>query len=441
MKWPKIINDPVHSLISFEDTDGDRLLLDLINTREFQRLRRIKQLGMSELVFPGANHSRFAHSIGVMHMARTIVERIEQSNSGILNKDQRIIVLAAALLHDLGHGPFSHTFEKITGENHEARTEEIILDQSTHVNEILRKFDPDLPKRLVVFFNEDMEESERHAAAIPPFLTQVVTSQLDADRFDYLLRDAYATGTRYGEFEYKYLIAHLHLNADRGRFYLSQKAMDAAEAYVYARYHMYRAVYFHKATRSAEVMLRLAFRRFKQLIETEGPDKVKQATVPDVPCSVMRSFTARMSLNEYLALDDHTITEFLKACQDGSDAILQMLGGGLLHRHLFKSMDVTGRLSPKIAEFTEQAKAKIRDLGMDCDFCFAYDTPADAPYKPYDPDEQKPPTQIYIETSDGLREISTLSTTVQQLKKYTLVRYYFPAECRDEIDRIARATL
>src|SRR5947207_4383131 len=138
--WPKIILDPVHNIINFEDRAAHKLLLDLINTREFQRLRRIKQLGMSELVFPGSNHSRFAHSIGVMHVARMFIERLQLVFRHPLTEYQQGMVLAAALLHDVGHGPFSHAFEKITGEDHEKRTVEVILSSGTDVNRVLTAF-------------------------------------------------------------------------------------------------------------------------------------------------------------------------------------------------------------------------------------------------------------------------------------------------------------
>jgi len=140
-RWPRVIRDPVHDIVPFEDTPCDRLLLVLINTREFQRLRRIRQLGMSEMVFPGANHSRFAHSIGVMHVARRILERVEtvRGQKKKLEEEQKTAVLAAALLHDIGHGPFSHAFEKVAGQKHEARTLEIILDRKTEVGKSLRK--------------------------------------------------------------------------------------------------------------------------------------------------------------------------------------------------------------------------------------------------------------------------------------------------------------
>src|SRR5882724_568114 len=198
--WPKVILDPVHNLIPFEDNQTDRLLLDLINTREFQRLRRIKQLGMSELVFPGSNHSRLAHSIGVMHVARLMVERTEKALQEKLSEDIRMSACAAALLHDVGHGPFSHAFEKVTRERHEARSIEIIRDDATEVSRVLRDADPRLPDRVALFVEPSGKEAWR-AAGIPPYLRSVVSSQLDADRLDYLLRDSLATGTTYGRFD------------------------------------------------------------------------------------------------------------------------------------------------------------------------------------------------------------------------------------------------
>jgi len=306
--WPKIIRDPIHNIIPFENNDCDHLLLSLINTREFQRLRRIRQLGMSQYVFPGADHSRFAHSIGVMQNARRFLDRLVRLAPKEVNDDRRLVVTVAALLHDLGHGPFSHTFEKITGENHETRTLDIIKDSSTDVNKMLKEHSANLPERLSVFFDENTDDGKREEADVPAFLTQVVSSQLDADRFDYLVRDSLSTGTDYGEFDHEWLMQHLLLDTDKGRLFLSHKALSAAEAYVFARYHMYRTVYFHKTTRAAEVMLRLLFKRYKQLAEVRETEEDKKSIVPGCPESVFLAFTTSMSLGEYLDLDDYAIS-------------------------------------------------------------------------------------------------------------------------------------
>ena len=441
--WPEIIRDPVHNIVPFEDNKCDRLLLHLINTKEFQRLRRIKQLGLSQLVFPGADHSRFVHSIGVMHVARRFFERVARICSGGMDKDQKTVVLAAALLHDLGHGPFSHAFEKITGEHHEKRTLEIITDRSTEVNSALRKYSKELPERLEVFFDETPEEGRRNDAGIPAYLTQIVTSQFDADRSDYLLRDSYATGTDYGRFDLDWLIQHLNVDGDKGRFYLGSKSLFAAEAYVFARYHMYRTVYFHKTTRAAEVMLRLLLRRYKKLLDVCEDDEQRQLVVPEAPSISARAFSAPIGLTEYLSLDDHTLTELTKGCTKCDDKVLRELAEGLLYRRLFKATDVTGILAPSVVDYCEKAKQIIANAGYDVEFAFENDAPSDTAYKLYDPDAENKATQIFIESpSGGQVELSQCSDAVKQLtKKYTLVRYYYPADVRIQIREKAEPLL
>ncbi len=442
-RWPKVIRDPVHDIIPFEDTPCDKLLLDLINTREFQRLRRIKHLGMSELVFPAANHSRFSHSIGVMHVARLMMDRVGRLSDNQILEEQRIAVLVAALLHDIGHGPFSHTFEKVTGETHEARTLEIITDEGTEVNDRLRTHDPSLPSRLEVFFDEDIDAEKQGQADIPEFLTQVVSSQLDADRFDYLLRDSYTTGTNYGEYDLRWLILQLLLDRGRKRLFLSRKAMSAAEAYIFARYHMYRSVYFHKAVRAAEVMVRLLFRRYKALLDEANSTTSKKGVVPNAVDTIVDGFTKKLSLDRYLALDDNMVSEFFKACASADDPVLSTLGQGLVDRKLYKGIDATGVEGAKIGEFVKRATEAVSKSGLDPEYAFVDDTAADTPYKPYDPDASRPASQIYIETTDGKNvEISTRSDALAQLhKKYSLLRYYYPESIRDQIETIAKSTI
>ncbi len=355
----------MHELIPFEDDPCDRLLWDLINTREFQRLRRIKQLGVCELVFPGANHSRFAHSIGVMHIARFFLTRIRRVWPELLDEERETLVLAAALIHDVGHGPFSHSFESVTGDRHESRTLEIILDPSTEIHQCLASYSAcgDLPRKVAAFFDGSKEPHRLSCGEFPSFLIQIVASQLDADRFDYLQRDSHATGADYGRFDWKWLVHHLDIDRDRGRFYLSGKALAEAERYVFARYHMYRTVYFHKTSRAAELMLRLIFKRFKQLVDLGGPGLDVQAIVPRAPESVLGVFSARPALEVYLALDDHTMTELFKACAGGGDPLLKELGEGLVNRKLYKAVDVTFAPARAAADFKVAAIDRIRAQG------------------------------------------------------------------------------
>jgi HD superfamily phosphohydrolase len=449
--WPKVIRDPVHNIIPFEDTECDRLLLNLINAKEFQRLRRVKQLGLCEMVFPGANHSRFAHSIGVMHTARMFLERVERITGHKLEEDKRILVLSAALLHDVGHGPFSHAFEKVTKKGHEAYTLQIIQDKATEVHSRLSEIDGSWPQKLPgllgFFFDKGAEESETSDSTTKPeiavYLGRIVSGQLDADRFDYLIRDSYATGADYGNFDLRWMIQHLYLNEQMGRFFLSSKARSAAEAYVFARYHMYRTVYFHKTVRAAEVMLRLVFQRYKDLLENEETTEARSRIVPNVQPNLVQAFSGDLTLAQFLLLDDYAVTEFLKCCQDGSDPCLQQLGSGLVHRRLFKAVDTMDAQIEDLLSFSKLARDRVKELKLDPDYAFVEDTPADTPYKPYDPEADEPVTQIYIENAVGKQvELSTLSDAVTTLKKnYTLVRYYFPEAIREEIDRIARRTL
>lgn len=427
--WPRIIRDPVHNIISFDSTRTDQLLLDLINSKEMQRLRRIKQLGMSELVFPGANHNRFAHCIGVMQITRKFLYHIKRLKVIELSPEQETLLLCAALLHDIGHGPFSHAFEKITNDKHEKRTLEIIQNSSTEVYKNLKNFSNNFPEQLGMFFEEKNSEN-----VLPQYLIEIISSQMDADRFDYLLRDSLCTGTDYGEFDLEWLIHHILIDENKKQIYLSQKGLYAAEAYVFARYHMYRTVYYHKATRSAEVILRLIFERYK-----ENP-----AAVTDVPKAFAGAFSSKeISLDEYLDLDDGSAVEFFRCCSKSKDNILQTLANRLLHRRLYKAIDVTGLESDRISLFYNEVLEYIRKNSFDGKYHFAYDIPSDTPYKPYDPDEEQQAAQIRVENEHFQpTEISKLSEPIDELKKkYQLLRYYFPEEIREDVEKIAKEKL
>ena len=175
----KIIRDPVHDVIAFDlDQPTDRLLFSLVGSAEVQRLRRIRQLGLAHLAYPGADHSRYSHSLGVMQTARRMLDRLGQMS--VVDTLDRAVCTVAALLHDLGHGPFSHVFERVTGQKHERLTRRVILDPTSHVHHLLIEFDAKMPERVVAMLD---------GQASPRFLADVVSGSLDADRFDYLLRD------------------------------------------------------------------------------------------------------------------------------------------------------------------------------------------------------------------------------------------------------------
>src|SRR5690349_20058101 len=165
----QIIRDPVHDCIAFRtDRPLDGLLFALINTPEFQRLRRIRQLGMASLAYPGADHSRYTHSLGVMETARKMLQQLAQALP--IDEEGRTICIASALLHDLGHGPFSHVFERVTGVHHETLTQRVILDPASDVHRILSEHDASLPARIINFLQCDPKRT---------FYCDIISSQLD----------------------------------------------------------------------------------------------------------------------------------------------------------------------------------------------------------------------------------------------------------------------
>ncbi len=431
--WPRILLDPIHKIIPFHDNETDHLLLRLINTREFQRLRRIKQLGMSELVFPGANHTRFAHCIGVMHVTRMFVSRLEQLDGGNVTPQQRMLLSVAALVHDVGHGPFSHAFEKVTKENHERRTVQIILDDSTELNRVLRDIDPAFPAAVADVF------TSTSLGQLPRSLTSVISSQMDADRFDYLLRDSYATGTGYGDFELQWLLQHIEVDSKHSQLYVNRKAIITAEAYVAARYHMYRIVYFHKTTRAGEVMLRLVLNRYKELLGNAQSASEVASIAPGAPLVLQSAFSGAMTLQQYLELDDSTLVQFFKACEQANDNVLNSLGSGLLNRRLYKGLDVTAIEDPAaVADLKAAVDSALRAANISEEYSFVSDSISDTPYKPYQPLRDQPQTMIYVESGQGsLRELSEISGPVQALKqRYNLLRYYYPPHLRETVERV-----
>src|SRR5690348_1933085 len=251
----KIIRDPVHDVIAFRlDRPIDALLFRLLNAAEFQRLRRIRQLGMASLAYPGADHSRYSHSLGVMQTARLMLEQLRQSCS--ISPEEEIACLAASLLHDLGHGPFSHVFERVGGMPHEKITRRIVNDPASDVHQTLAQHDPQLPAIVASLLGG---EGPRR------MFCDILAGQLDADRLDYLLRDNLMTGSRYGDFDLQWLLHSLTVDDASDRLAITWKGVSAVEAYLQSRYHMYRNVYFHKVVRAAEGMVKLALQRAKRL--------------------------------------------------------------------------------------------------------------------------------------------------------------------------------
>lgn len=252
------IRDAVHKNINISEP----VIQSLIACKEFQRLRWINQLGGVQIAFPNATHTRYAHSIGVYHILNRVLNEVEGASS--LNREEKINIKIAGLLHDLGHGPFSHTFEKIINLNnnkkqnfnHEDYTCAIINDNTTEINMILKQFKISI-NAIIGIIKKDYKNH-------PKYQIQLVSSQLDCDRIDYLMRDGYFTGVGYGSIDLDWIITNMIIDVKAGLIF-SYKAISAIENYLITRFHMYSQVYYHKSGILFDLNLQKLFLRITQL--------------------------------------------------------------------------------------------------------------------------------------------------------------------------------
>src|SRR5689334_3787154 len=242
----RIYRDPVHNIIRLQtDSDEGELMMRLIDAAEFQRLRRIKQLGLGLYTYQGAEHSRFTHSLGAFHLMTRVLDRLSERHA--IDPADRVAARAAALLHDVGHGSFSHVMEKLIDFHHEQRTVQVILAEETEIGTLLKSYAADLPRKVASIIEGTFR---------PSALAQLVSSQLDVDRMDYLLRDSLMTGAKYGIYDLEWIINALAIDETADRIYVEARGLYAVEEYLQARYYMFRQVYFHRTLRSAEAALR-----------------------------------------------------------------------------------------------------------------------------------------------------------------------------------------
>jgi len=409
--------DPVHNIISLDESKPeDRLIVDLVDSAEFQRLRRIKQLGLALYTYQGAEHSRFTHSLGVMHvMTRTLALL---SSHHPVSDESRVVGRAGALLHDLGHGPLSHVVEKLFRFHHEDWTRRIVLDRTTEVNKILRSFENELPEKLASLYQHNYS---------PAFVSQLVSSQLDCDRMDYLLRDSLMTGAKYGMYDLEWVLHALRLDEAGDRIFVEAKGLFAVEEYLQARYYMFRQVYFHRTLRSAEAVLISALNRARFLIAS---GKLR-FSVPGSPFEKML-LGEEASTAEYLQLDDTDLAFRIKEWSRDEDEILSDLSGRLLHRRLFKAIDLSSTMPE---QFWSEAAKLVSQAGFDPQYYLITDRAADIPYYgDYSPADD-PKSLIYIETGSMpvTREISEVSEVVRGMHAYRIDRVCVPSEVASEI--------
>lgn len=400
----KVFKDPVHRYVHVRD----QVIWDLIGTREFQRLRRIKQLGTTFLTFHGAEHSRFNHSLGVYEIIRRIVDDVFIDRAKWSEED-RLLALCAGLLHDLGHGPFSHSFEKVFNFDHEYFTKATIMGD-TEVNAVLRKVEEDFPKKVAEVIAKTSDRK---------IVTSLISSQIDADRMDYLQRDAYFTGVSYGHFDMERILRVMRPHEDG--VVIKQTGMHAVEDYIMSRYQMYWQVYFHPVTRSAEVILTKILHRVKELYS--GSYSFKQH-----PVHFTSLFENTLTLEDYLKLDESVILYYFQMWENEEDEILSDLCKRFVGRNLFKYVEFDpAKEYKKLAELS----VLFAKAGIDPDYYLVVDSSSDLPYDFYRPGEEEERLPIHLLMKNGeIRELSRESEIVDAIsgKRRTDHKLYFPED-------------
>ena len=410
----KIVRDPVHDVIAFQtDRPTDDLLFNLMNAGEVQRLRRIRQLGLTSLAYPGADHSRYSHSLGVMETSRKILGQLQREHQ--IDEYSLALCQAAALLHDLGHGPFSHVFERVTGIHHEEFSCRVILARSGDVNRLLRSFRPSMPQDVVNLLTHKPRRS---------FLSDIISSQLDADRFDYLLRDNLMTGSQYGDYDLSWLVHALTIDRAGDRLAVHARGVSAVEAFLQSRYHMYRNVYFHKVTRTAEGLVKLVLQRAKRLA-VQG-----RLSWPEPEDAVHSALVGRrLSLAQFTEIDDYSMVHCFKVWSNADDAVLARLCKGLLNRRLYKVIELTiSTPSDAVAQTVARCREAVQLAGGDCDYDMFYDEPADTPYALGDGSDDHDRQIAVLDASGAVIPFAQISSLPEALNRQLAFRRLHVAE-------------
>ncbi len=359
----KIINDPVYGFISIQN----ELIFDIIEHPYFQRLRRIKQLGLTHLVYPGALHTRFHHSIGAMHLMNKALAELKFKGIQISDEEHKASNIAI-LLHDIGHGPYSHALENslVSGIDHEEIS-------SIFISELNKIFDNQLELAIQIFNNTYHKK----------FLHELVSSQFDMDRLDYLKRDSFFTGVSEGAVNYERLLSMIDVANDQ--IVIEEKGIYSVEKFITARRLMYWQVYLHKTVLAAEFMIMKLLKRAKQL--SMAGEKLFASPVLDYFLSnnidLQRFSSDKQTLQNFAQLDDYDIFAAMKVWVNHPDKTLSALSKGIVNRNLFK-IDVRNELHDE--DFYDNIKSKVsKSLSLseeETEFFIIRDKTSNFMYKP-----------------------------------------------------------
>lgn len=408
-------HDPLHGAITLDGSDPtEALLIQLIDTPAFQRLRRIRQLGAACLTFHGAEGSRFTHSLGVMVIARRVFDRLAQQYPQL--QPYRPLVLCGALLHDIGHGPFSHTGEDIFTSNHEAWTRRI-LQESLPVRRLLDSFHPSLAQDLAQVYLKKFPL---------PLVCQLVTSQLDCDRLDYLMRDSYFTGASYGKLDLDRIVLAINYDPVTQQLVVARKGLAAIEHYLVVRYFMYAQVYNHPKNIAASWLLEQAFQRAKWCLSTGQLE-----ADPTVTAWLSRS-SQDLALAEYLSADDNVFSYHIHRWRESQDPVLADLCRRFLDRDLLKALDISHLKSEQRQQLQQNAYHLLQQAGLEPTYYTGLRVALSRGYTLYQ-------RGIKLTTETGLQEISEVSPLVQTLiQPFQRAWLLYPSEIESALKQAVR---
>lgn len=472
MARPKFYRDPIHGQICYDRVDLQApppprepdpsgalswLVHRLIDTREFQRLRHICQNGLVKLVFHGAEHSRFGHSMGCAYLAREMYQRIARNMGEPVEPERLLRTVAAALLHDLGHGPFSHVLEEILNLHgvrfeHEVMTYRFLTEPGSAPRDVLAAIDPSFPDEVALYINKARRaEKNQQQGTRDHWSYKIVSSQIDADRLDYLVRDAYFAGLEGHGFDLQRLLDML-LHLDGTRIAVYRRAIEPVEGYLLALDQMYRTVYYHHTARAASRLLSSVLRRAFALHQDGDKDIFPQSLAPAAsggtrrhPLAALLADGENVPLADYVRLCEFQVYTLVEEWQHHRDRVLADLSQRLLGRRLFKAIDVDPRRYNTLHRLVQRAEEKVLKAVPHVDrstvgYYVQVDEPERLSYKRYDWRNENPDESIWIVDGPGAsagatpieKEPSSILAALQT-KKY-FHRLIVPVEVRAALE-------